>query len=82
MIQMIPFVIFHFGKPLLETTGSVFAAIALGALAVRTRSYWYCVLIHWGTMLAMDFITTVRYHSGISGVGLSQLHSFFTFCFR
>jgi hypothetical protein len=43
LIQMIPFVILHNGKPELETFGAIAGGIALGILALRTKSFYYCV---------------------------------------
>ena len=67
LVQMIPFVILHYGKPLPETVGAIAAGIALGALSVRTRSFWYAVLIHWSVMLTIDLLSTLRFRSGIEG---------------
>ena len=61
LIQTIPFVILHFGKPQLETIGAIFAGIALGALAISARSVWYGVILHWGVAVAMDvFVITYK----------------------
>ena len=38
LIQMIPFLILHNGKPELETFGAILGGVALGILAYRTRS--------------------------------------------
>jgi CAAX protease family protein len=81
LIQMIPFVVMHFGKPLPETFGSVIAAIALGALAIRTRSFWYCVLIHWTVMLSIDLFSTLRFRANIEGIGMDALANLFKFLF-
>ncbi|MAT38507.1 MAG: abortive infection protein, partial [Ectothiorhodospiraceae bacterium] len=76
LIQTIPFVILHYGKPMPETIGAVIAGIALGALALRTRSFWYCVLIHWSVMITIDVFCTVRHRAGISGIGIEALSNF------
>lgn len=60
-IQMIPFVILHNGKPVIETIGSILAAIALGVLAFRTRSFLYGVLIHFIIMFCIDFFGFIRF---------------------
>jgi membrane protease YdiL (CAAX protease family) len=77
LVQMIPFVILHFGKPLPETLGSIAAGIALGALSVRTRSFWYAVLIHWTVMLTIDIFATLRFRAGVEGIGLDALFGIF-----
>ena len=72
-IQMIPFVILHNGKPMLETFGSILAGLALGILALRTKSILYCVIAHMGVMFSIDLISTLRYRTSDFGVGFSSL---------
>src|ERR1700722_2710750 len=55
-VAAVPFTLEHFGKPELEAWGSFVAAIALGILAVRARSFWYGALIHGGVALFMDLV--------------------------
>ena len=78
LVQMIPFVILHYGKPLPETIGAIVAGIALGALSLRVRSFWYAVLIHWSVMLTIDVLSTLRYQSGAQGIGLDALTRIFS----
>ncbi len=78
LVQMIPFVIFHFGKPWPETAGSIIAAIALGALSLRTRSFWYAVLIHWSVMFTIDGISTLRFRAAADGIGFDALRAVFS----
>lgn len=82
LVQMLPFVIMHFGKPLPETFGAIAAGIALGALSVRTRSFWYAVLIHWGVMLTIDLISTLRFRTGVDGIGPEALMDIFAALLR
>jgi len=72
-IQMIPFVILHNGKPMLETFGSILAGLALGILALRTKSIFYCVIAHMSVMFNIDLISTLRYRANDFGVGFSSL---------
>jgi uncharacterized protein len=74
-IQMIPFVILHNGKPMLETFGSILAGLALGILALRTKSIYYCVIAHMSVMFSIDLISTLRYRANDFGVGFSSLMS-------
>lgn len=60
-IQMIPFVILHNGKPELETFSAILGGIALGILALRTRSFIYGFIIHFIIMFGMDIFSTLRY---------------------
>lgn len=60
LIQMIPFVILHNGKPDIETFSSIIGGIALGILALRTRSFIYGVFVHFAIMLFIDLFSTLR----------------------
>lgn len=82
LAQMIPFVILHYGKPMPETFGAIAAGIALGALSIRTRSFWYAVLIHWSVMLTIDLLATLRFRSGVDGLGPEALLDVFSALLR
>lgn len=73
LIQMLPFVILHNGKPFPETIGAILGGIALGVLAIRTRSVYYCIIAHIGTMYSIDLISTLRFRANDYGIGLSSL---------
>ncbi len=73
LIQMIPFVILHNGKPELETFGAIAGGIALGILALRTKSFYYCVVVHIAVMFMIDFISSLRFRAGDYGIGLHSL---------
>lgn len=72
-IQMIPFVILHNGKPIMETFGAIPGGIALGLLALRTRSFYYCVVVHLGVIYSIDIFSVLRYRANDYGVGLQSL---------
>jgi membrane protease YdiL (CAAX protease family) len=57
LCQMAPFAIMHLGKAELEALGSIIAGIALGILALRTRSFWYGALLHGTVAVFMDVIS-------------------------
>jgi len=73
LIQMIPFVILHNGKPMPETFGAILGGIALGILAFRTRSFFYGVLVHIGIMFTIDIICTLRFRADDYGLGIYSL---------
>jgi membrane protease YdiL (CAAX protease family) len=73
LMQMIPFVILHNGKPFLETFGAIFGGIALGILALRTRSIYYCVATHIGVMFSIDVISSLRFRANDYGIGLTSI---------
>jgi len=54
VLQMVPFVFSHVGKPELETYSSIAGGLILGVLALRTRSMWPCFLIHAFVAIWMD----------------------------
>lgn len=56
-VMCVPYCMIHFGKPMAETVGAIFAGIVLGTLAMRTRSIWLGVLIHVSVALTMDFLS-------------------------
>jgi membrane protease YdiL (CAAX protease family) len=72
LIQMIPFLILHNGKPLPETFGAILGGIALGILAFRTRSFIYGVIVHMGIMFSIDFICTLRFRVNDYGLGVNS----------
>jgi uncharacterized protein len=46
LIQMIPFVLLHLGKPELETISCLFTGILFGYVAYRGKSFWPAFIIH------------------------------------
>ena len=46
LVQMIPFVLIHFGKPELETISTIPMGIYFGYVAYRGNSYWPAFIIH------------------------------------
>jgi CAAX protease family protein len=71
-VQTLPFAILHYQKPLPEAMLSVVGGIALGALVWRARSFWIAVPIHAFQMLSLDFFSTLRLRTGVSGLGLDD----------
>ncbi len=54
LAMIVPYCMIHYGKPLPETLGAIFAGLALGTLAMRTRSIWGGIMIHVGIAVSMD----------------------------
>ena len=46
LIQMIPFVLVHFGKPELETLSTIVTGILFGYIVYRGNSFWPAFVIH------------------------------------
>jgi membrane protease YdiL (CAAX protease family) len=55
-LMIIPYVTAHFGKPLPETLGAILAGSVLGYLALKHRSVWLGVAVHYGVALTMDLL--------------------------
>jgi membrane protease YdiL (CAAX protease family) len=46
LVQMIPFILLHFGKPSPETIGTILMGIYFGYIVYRGNSYWPALIIH------------------------------------
>lgn len=57
LISVIPYCMIHFGKPMPETLGAIFAGLALGVLSLFTRSIWLGVAIHISVAVTMDILS-------------------------
>ena len=60
LIQMIPSAIIHVGKPASESFGAIFAGLAFGYLAIRTRSIVYPIILHAVIGIGTDIFVTLR----------------------
>lgn len=67
-VMIVPYCMIHFGKPMPETLGAIVAGIALGTLALRTRSIWGGVLIHVGVAVSMDLLAVGHCPPASSGL--------------
>jgi membrane protease YdiL (CAAX protease family) len=52
----VPYCMIHYGKPYLEAAGAVVAGVALGSLAMRTKSIYSGFLVHVTVALMMDLL--------------------------
>lgn len=52
----VPYCMIHYGKPYLEAAGAVVAGVALGSLAMRTKSIYSGFLVHVTVALLMDLL--------------------------
>ena len=59
----VPYCMIHYGKPYLEAAGAVIAGVALGSLAMRTRSIYSGFLVHVTVALSMDLLTLANHHA-------------------
>lgn len=59
-VMVVPYMMIHFSKPLPETLGSILAGIALGTVALRTRSIYGGVALHCAVAWSMDVFAMLR----------------------
>lgn len=59
-IMTIPYCMIHFGKPMPETFGAIAAGFVLGTLAMKSRSVFMGVLIHYSVAITMDLCALWR----------------------
>ena len=55
-VMAVPYCMIHFGKPYLEVGGAIVAGIALGSLAMKTKSIFQGFLLHITIALSMDLL--------------------------
>jgi membrane protease YdiL (CAAX protease family) len=61
-VMVPPYCMIHFGKPLPDCVGSIFAGIVLGVMSYRTGSIWLGAAIHIAVALSMDLLSL--FHKG------------------
>jgi membrane protease YdiL (CAAX protease family) len=59
-VQSVPFAITHLGKPASEALTCYFGGLVLGWLAMKTRSFYYAFIIHWGIYVILSFFIFYR----------------------
>ena len=59
-IMLVPYCMIHFGKPMPETIGAIFAGLILGTLSMKSRSIFLGILIHYSIALSMDMCALWR----------------------
>ncbi|MDO8682526.1 MAG: CPBP family intramembrane metalloprotease [Armatimonadota bacterium] len=56
IVQALAFGVMHYGKPTPEFIVSFPAGIILGLLALRSRSFFPCFLLHWASAVTFDVL--------------------------
>jgi len=64
LLQMIPFVLMHLGKPELETVSTIFTGILFGYVAYRGKSFWPAFIIH--LFINVFFVALINYRYPLS----------------
>ena len=56
-VMILPYCMLHFMKTSSESLGAIIAGLVLGCLAMKYRSIWGGVLLHWGVAISMDVLS-------------------------
>ena len=67
-VMVIPYTMIHFGKPAPETFAAILAGFILGYLALKSRSFLWGWMLHWGVAITMDLLVIGR-EFGFTNVG-------------
>ena len=59
-VMAIPYAMIHLHKPMPEAFGAIFAGLILGYMALRTRSFYGGILLHYAVALTMDLLARSR----------------------
>lgn len=59
----VPYCMIHYGKPYLEAVGAIIAGIALGSLAMKTKSIYSGFLVHITVAAMMDWLSLRHRHA-------------------
>lgn len=59
IIQMVPFVLLHFGKPEIETLSCIITGLWFGWIAYRGKSFWPAFIIHTFINFIISVFTTI-----------------------
>lgn len=73
LMQMLPFVILHNGKPVIETFAAIGGGLLLGIMAYYSKSIIYGIVIHFSTMFIIDLVSALRIKADDFGVGIISL---------
>jgi len=60
MMQTLPSTIIHIGKPEGETAAAIVGGIVFGAVALRTKSILYPLIVHWYLGALTELFTILR----------------------
>lgn len=59
-LMVVPYFLIHLQKPALEAAGAIVAGMALGTLALKTRTIWWGAVLHVAVALTMDVASLVH----------------------
>ncbi|MCP5050884.1 MAG: CPBP family intramembrane metalloprotease [bacterium] len=56
LIQMLAYTMWHLSKPMPEYIGTIFWGVAVGAIALKIRSIWPIIIVHWLLNVWVDLL--------------------------
>lgn len=59
-VMVVPYMMIHLGKPWPEAFGAILFGVALGILALRSRSIWGGAMVHMTIALSMDVMSLAQ----------------------
>jgi len=59
-VSVMPFVLLHINKPELEAYGSAIAALALAVVAIRSKSFYPAVILHFAVAATLDVLSVIH----------------------
>jgi uncharacterized protein len=63
LLSTFPFVLMHYAKPPMEMMMAIFASFILCGIALRSRSIWPGVILHWLVQMSIDFANCTWWRS-------------------
>jgi hypothetical protein len=62
LIQMLAYTMLHIGKPVPEYMGALVWGVAVAAVALKIRSIWPIIIVHWLLNVFVDLVMCIRFH--------------------
>jgi membrane protease YdiL (CAAX protease family) len=59
-VMLVPYCMLHFMKTGSESLGAIVAGIVLGTMAMKYRSIWGGVFLHWFVAITMDLLSLIH----------------------
>ena len=59
-LMVVPYFLIHLQKPALEAAGAIIAGMALGTLALKTRTVWWGAALHIAVAMTMDVSSLIH----------------------
>lgn len=60
LVQMLAYTMWHIGKPTAELIGAIIWGVTIGALALKIRSIWPIIIVHWILNVFIDTVLWLK----------------------